>query len=72
MSYENQLDARIKQFRARKEREHPELRGSVDQLFQELISPHFSSQLKSDDNPKLEGRRGRSFKSRMSGLHYAV
>ncbi len=71
MSYESQLDAKIHKFLARKEREHPELHESVDQLFYELTSPHFNNNLQSDRLDIKETKGSKRLDGRMGGLRYA-
>ncbi len=67
MSYdEHILDVKIHKFLARKEREHPELRESADQLFTDLISPHFSNHFHEDHQGVDQGSN-----KLKSGMHYA-
>lgn len=72
MSYDSKLDAKIHRFLARKEREHPELHESVDQLFYELMNPHMSDQLHEYKLDKLDRQDNRFLGGRSSGLHYAL
>lgn len=71
MSYDKSLDAKIRTFRARKAREIPQLKESVDQLIRELDTPQFGHQFHASAWMG-ERRNGRHLKSRFSGMYYAI